>query len=384
VNSTLDQPGDPAAALVSVDEQGAVRAMVGGRDYNGDSSYAKVNLAVGADGGGGGRQPGSSFKMFTLTEAMNQGIPLNKTYNAPAKLTIKGADVGGKDYVVGNYADAGLGTLDLVQATMKSSNTAYVQLMQEVGPENVVALAKRMGITSELDPVLSLTLGVSDVSVIDMASAYSTLADDGEHRAPFVVSKVTDATGNVLYEHEVKGDKVLDDTVAAEVNYTLNQVVEGGTGTGAKISQPAAGKTGTTENYRDAWFVGYTCKLTTAVWMGYPDANADGTPKYMKSVHGKSVTGGSFPATIWRKYMEKATAGLESCPFPKPALAAYSGSTDTVITGPTTSSTSTPASSAPPSSSTAVPSSTTTTRPRPTTTTTTRPTTTTTTKPTRG
>lgn len=381
VNSTLDQPGDPAAALVSVDEQGAVRAMVGGRDYNGDSSYAKVNLAVGTDGGGAGRQPGSSFKMFTLAEAMNQGIQLNKTYNAPAKLTVKGAD-NGKDYVVGNYADAGLGTLDLVQATMKSSNTAYVQLMQEVGPENVVALAKRMGITSELDPVLALTLGTSDVSVLDMASAYSTLADGGEHRAPFIVSKVTDASGNVLYEHETKSDKVLEDRVAEEVNYTLNQVVEGGTGTGAKISQPAAGKTGTTENYRDAWFVGYTCKLTTAVWMGYPDANADGSPKVMKSVHGKSVTGGSFPATIWRKYMEKATQGLDSCPFPKPALAPYTGTGQTAITGPTTSTTSTEPSTAPVSSSTTAPPTTTTTTTRPATTTTIRPPkTTTTTKP---
>jgi membrane peptidoglycan carboxypeptidase len=380
VNSTLDQPGDPAGALVSIDDQGAVRAMVGGRDYNGDSPYAKVNLAVGAEGGGGGRQPGSSFKMFTLTEAMNQGIPLNKTYNAPASLTIPKAD-GGKDWKVGNYGDAGLGTLDIVQATMKSSNTAYAQIMLEVGPENVAALAHRMGITSELDAVPALTLGTSDVSVLDMASAYSTLADGGEHRPPFIVSKVTDAKGNVLYEHQVKGDKVLDDKVAEEVNYTLNQVVEGGTATGAKISQPAAGKTGTTENYRDAWFVGYTCKLTAAVWLGYPDLDANGQTRYMKSVHGKSVTGGSFPATIWRKYMEKATVGLDSCPFPKPSLAPYTGTNDTLITGPTTSSTSTPPSTAPVTTTTGPPVSTTTTTTPTTTTTTTKPTSTTTTAP---
>jgi penicillin-binding protein 1A len=314
---------------------------------------------------------------------MTQGIPLTKTYNAPASLTIPKAD-GGKDWKVGNYGDAGLGTLDMVQATMKSSNTAYAQIMLEVGPENVAALAHRMGITSELDPVPALTLGTSDVSVLDMASAYSTLADGGEHRPPFIVSKVTDAKGNVLYEHEVKGDKVLDDKVAQEVNYTLNQVVEGGTATGAKISQPAAGKTGTTENYRDAWFVGYTCKLTTGVWMGYPDVNPDGSPKLMKSVHGKSVTGGSFPATIWRKYMEKATVGLDSCPFPKPTLAPYTGGTsDTIITGPTTSSTSTPPSTAPASSSTTAPPSTTTPTTGASTTTTTKapPTTTTVPKP---
>jgi len=213
-----------------------------------------------------------------------------------------------------------------------------------------------------------------------MASAYSTLADGGELRPPFIVSKVTDAKGNVLYEHQVKGDKVLDDKVAEEVNYTLNQVVEGGTATGAKISQPAAGKTGTTENYRDAWFVGYTCKLTAAVWLGYPDLDANGQTRYMKSVHGKSVTGGSFPATIWRKYMEKATVGLDSCPFPKPSLAPYTGTNDTLITGPTTSSTSTPPSSAPVTTTTGPPVSTTTTT-RPTTTTTTKPTSTTTTAP---
>ena len=353
VNSTLDQAGDPSAALVSVDEQGAVRAMIGGKDYDGPESYAKFNLAT------GGRQAGSSFKMFTLAEAMNQGIPLNKTFNAPSKLTIKGAD-GGKDYVVGNYADAGLGTLDIVQATAKSSNTAYVQLMQEVGPENVVALARRMGITSELDPVLALTLGTSNVSVLDMASAYSTLADGGEHRAPFIVSKVTDAAGNVLYEHEITSDKVLEPKVVEEVDYALSQVVENGTGTGAKYGQSVAGKTGTTDEYVDAWFAGYTCKMTTAVWMGYPelepDANGNLRLKEMKSVHGKSVTGGSFPTTIWKKYMEKATAGLESCPFPKPALAPYSGPTASVITGPTTAPTTRPPSTvAPTTTETPVP-----------------------------
>jgi penicillin-binding protein 1A len=372
VNSTMNQPGDPSAALVSIDDTGAVRAMVGGQDYN----VSKVNLATGAAGGGGGRQAGSSFKMFTLAEAMNQDIPLSKTYNAPSKITIKGAD-GGNDYVVGNYADAGLGTLDLVQATAKSSNTAYVQLAQDVGPENIVALATRMGIQSELNPDLSLTLGTADVSVLDMASAYSTLADGGEHRPPYVVSKVTDAYGNVLWEHDAKSDRVLSEEVTANVSYALSQVVEAGTGTAAKIGQPVAGKTGTTENYRDAWFAGYTCKLTTVVWMGYPDANADGTPKFMKSVHGKSVTGGSFPTQIWQKYMAKATVGLDSCPFPRPADRPATPGTGTVLTGPTTTDTTAPPTTEAPASTTLPP--TTTTTKAPTTTTTKAPTTTTTT-----
>jgi membrane peptidoglycan carboxypeptidase len=275
---------------------------------------------------------------------------------------------------VGNYADAGLGNLDLVQATAKSSNTAYVQLAQDVGPENVVALARRMGIRTELNPDLSLTLGTADVSVLDMASAYSTLADGGEHRPDYVVSKVTDAYGNVLWEHESKADRVLTEEVAANVNFALSQVVESGTGTAAKFGQPVAGKTGTTENYRDAWFAGFTCKVTTVVWLGYPDVNPDGSTKFMRSVHGKPVTGGSFPTQIWQKYMAKATTGLESCPFPRPAAQPTTPGTGTLLTGPTTTATTTPPTTEPPASST------TTTRP-PATTTTTRPPTTTTTRP---
>jgi penicillin-binding protein 1A len=304
--------------------------------------------------------------VFTLAEALNQGMSLSKTYNAPSKITIEVP--GGEDYVVANYADASQGTLDLVQATAKSSNTAYVQLMQDVGPENVVSLARRMGITSELNPDLSLTLGTAEVSVLDMAAAYSTLANGGERRQPYVVSKVTDAFGNVLYEHKPTTDRVLSEDVTAEVSYALSQVVENGTGTAAKFGQPAAGKTGTTEEYRDAWFVGYTCKLTTAVWMGYPEPE-EVSPgvfqaRLMKNVHGKSVTGGSFPTQIWQRYMSRATEGLESCPFPRPADRPSSLDTPTssLLTGPTTTvRPSTTTTTAPPSSTTTAPPATTTT-----------------------
>jgi 1A family penicillin-binding protein len=333
VTSTLDQPTDPASALVSIDDQGAVRAMIGGLDYNGTGKYSKVNLAVGADGGGGGRQAGSAFKAFTLSEAMNQGIPLSRTYDAPSRITIPRADAG-HDWSVGNYADAGLGQLDITSATMHSSNTAYAQIMMDVGPQNVADLATAMGITSPLKAVPALTLGTSEVSVIDMASAYSTLADNGEHIKPTVVTKVTDPKGKVLYENKASQKRVLDEKTTAKVDYVLNQVVEGGTATGARISQPAAGKTGTTENYRDAWFVGFTCKLTTAVWVGYPDGT------FMKSVHGQSVTGGSFPATIWRKYMSVATKGLTSCPFPAPGYEADTSGTAVSNASTSTSSTS--------------------------------------------
>ena len=294
VNSTLDEPDDPAGALVAIDDGGAVRAMYGGNDY----AASEVNLATGTLGGGGGRQPGSSFKPFALAEAVAQGIPLNKTYNAPAKLVIPEAN-DGEDWEVGNYGDAGLGRLDLVSATAKSSNTAYAQLMLEVGPENVVAMAKRLGITSPLDPFPATVLGTEEVSVLDMASAYSTFADDGVHIDPYVVTRVTDALGVVLWENEITRDEVLDPEQVKQVNWALNQVVEGGTGTRAQFGQPAAGKTGTTDEYKDAWFVGYTCRLTAAVWVGYPGTEE----RLMKDVKGIEVTGGSLPAEIWRKFM---------------------------------------------------------------------------------
>ena len=356
VTSTLDRAGDPAAALVSIDDAGAVRAMLGGLDFDGTGPYSKVDLAVGADGGGAGRQAGSSFKAFTLATAMDQGVPLSKVYDAPARLVIPKVD-GGKDWSVGNYADAGLGQLDVVSATARSSNTAYAQMIMEVGPQNVATMARQMGITSSLSAVPALTLGTSEVSVFDMASAYSTLADGGEHITPTVVMKVTDAKGNVLYENRTVRKRVLSSSTTAKVNYALNQVVENGTGTGARISQPAAGKTGTTENYRDAWFVGFTCKLTTAVWVGYPDGT------FMKNVHGMSVTGGSFPATIWRKYMTVATRGEDRCSFenpPDPPDETSTTSSSTTSSSTSTSSTSTSTSTSTTSTSTTSTSSTTT------------------------
>jgi 1A family penicillin-binding protein len=358
VTSTLDRPGDPAAALVSIDDQGAVRAMLGGLDFATD----QVNLATGTFGGGGGRQPGSAFKPFVLAEALVQGVPMSKVYDAPAKKTFPKMN-NGEDWPVGNYADAGLGQLDLVAATAKSSNTAYAQLMLDVGPDNAVAMAQRLGITSPLESYPSTVLGTQEVSPLEMASAYSTFADNGEHIDPYVVTKVTDAEGHVLYEHTVVRDRVLDEQTVAEVNWALNQVVEQGTGQAAKFGQPSAGKTGTTDKYRDAWFVGFTCRLTTAVWMGYPKPNLGGTTRYKDDVHGIKVTGGSLPTEIWRRYMVAATEDLDACAFPRPVMAPSIAPDTTLPPSTTTSSTSS-------TTSTTVPAPTTTTAPSTTTTTT--------------
>jgi penicillin-binding protein 1A len=347
IRTTLDRPDDPAASLVAVDDRGHVRAMVGGFDYENN----RVNLAVGTEGGGSGRQPGSAFKPVVLAEALKQGIPLTQVYDAPARKKFPLG--GGEEFDVRNYADAGQGRLDLVDATRRSSNTAFAQLVLDVGADNAAALARRMGITSEVPEYPSMVLGTADVSVLDMASAFSTFANNGDHLDPIVVTKVTDAKGALLYEASVDRERVLPEEVAKGVNWALSQVVESGTGTGAKFGMPAAGKTGTTDEYRDAWFVGYTCHLTAAVWMGYPGNETI----YMRNVHGQQVTGGSFPATIWRKFMATVMEGRPPCPpFERPAQAPAPDDTapDTQIvsdttTPPTSETTAPPTTQAPPS-----------------------------------
>ncbi len=349
--STLDRPDDPAASIVAMDDQGQVKAMVGGFDHD----VSQVNLAVGQDGGGSGRQPGSAFKPLVLAEYIKQGRSLGQVFNAPAKIDIQ---LPGELWSPGNYGDASQGQLNVVDATRFSSNTAYAQIIQETGAQPVVDLANQMGITSTLPAVPSLVLGSGDVSVLDMASAYSTFANDGEHVGPYVVTKVTNAQGQVLWEAPFERTRVLDESVAQSVNWVLNQVVESGTGTAARFGQPVAGKTGTTDEYRDAWFVGYTCKLTAAVWVGYPEPNPDGTPRLMQNVHGINVAGGTLPTQIFSKFMSRAAAGLESCAFPRPADATFVSSG--AVSGDGVASTTPGSSVAASSTTTAAPSSSTT------------------------
>ena len=347
VRSTLDRPDDPQASLVSLDDAGGITAMIGGFDFAGD----QVNLATGTFGGGSGRQPGSSFKALTLATALQEGVPLSRTYDSPGRMKI---DLGGGgEWDVGNYADSGMGQLNLVDATRNSSNTAYAQLIMDVGAGDVAAMATRMGVTADIPEVPAITLGAADVSVLDMTTAFSVFAQRGEKVGPWPVRKVTDANGTVLWEAPFNRERVLDPEVADTMNWVLRQVVENGTGTSARIDQVAAGKTGTAENFRDAWFIGYTCRLTAGVWVGYAGTET----RYMNSVHGIEVVGGSFPAQIWRKFMLEATDGLESCDFERPGS---SNNTEDPFAPSTTS-------TAPPSSTTTVPRPTTTV-PRPTTT----------------
>jgi membrane peptidoglycan carboxypeptidase len=309
VATTLDQPDDPLAALVAIDNQGFVRAMIGGRNY----AENRVNLALGPLGGGSGRGAGSSMKTFVLAAAAQQGISFNSKFNAPAELILPGAD-NGADWVVNNYEDAEQGILRVVDGTRVSSNTLFAQLMLAVGPENVVNIAHQLGITSNIPAVPSLVLGSGDVSPYEMAIAYSTIARGGVYIGPQVITRVVWPDGRVdTFTPETR--QAMDPTHATLVTSVLRRVVGSGTGVNATLSVPAAGKTGTSGNYNDAWFVGYVPNgWTAAVWMGYdPIHNPDGTltPRFMDNVHGRQVTGGSFPAMIWRKFMEAWIEGTD-------------------------------------------------------------------------
>ena len=315
---TLNEPDDPAGALVSIDDVGRVVAMVGGRDFD----TSEVNLALGAAAGGSGRQPGSSFKPIVLATALERGISLNSRFLNEYERTFPDANAG-EDWEVTNYARGEEEVVDLVEATRVSSNTVFAQLMLEVGPANAVDLAKKLGIASELPAVNSLVLGSGEVSVLDMANAYSTFARDGEAIEPIIITKVeqvVDGEVKVLSTNTADTERAVSETTAAQVSWALRQVVLGGTGTGANPGFPVAGKTGTTQDYRDAWFVGYTPKLTTAVWMGYPDVDAEGRPRFMRDVRGRDITGGSFPAQIWKRFMQAAVAGQDHGDFPKPTF----------------------------------------------------------------
>ncbi len=248
---------------------------------------------------------------------MNQGISLEATFPGPAKLVLPKAD-NGADWEVNNYEGAAYGKISLLTATAQSVNTVYAQLVDTVKPANVVEMAKKLGVKADLAPNASIALGTADVSVLDMASVYQTFQTRGMHIEPRVIRKITQ-NDSVLVDDRPKSTRVIDRSVAEKVNYALQQVVEAGSGTAAALPGQAQvwGKTGTTDEYGDAWFVGYTRQLTTAVWMGYPE----GQSNKLLNIHGvRRVNGGSLPAQIFKRFMAKASPADPTPPDKVPDL----------------------------------------------------------------
>jgi len=302
ISKWLPSDTGPSAALVAIDPRdGRVLAMFGGRNFH----ESQFNLAV-----QGERQPGSSFKPFALAAALDQGIaPQTSFVSGPVTITLDS----GKRWYVHNYEGANLGRIDLETATIHSDNTVYAQLARIVGPSAIASMAHRLGITSHLNGYFSIVLGGEAVNPLEMARAYSTFANGGERVDGSVFGNHPRAILSVNgHGNNTVDRRALGANDSAIVTRYLQEVVQEGTGVKAQLpdGRPVAGKTGTTVDYGDAWFVGYTPQLAVSVWVGYPNALKPMLTEY----GGKPVAGGTFPARIFGTFMQKALAYLNDQP----------------------------------------------------------------------
>jgi len=290
VSQVFDRPDDPSAAVVAIDvASGEVRAMVGGRS----PKPGDFNLATQAR-----RQAGSAFKPFVLAAALADGFKLSKSYRAPGTIRIKFGS--GEVWKVSNFDRSSYGRQSLRSATAHSVNTVFAQLIRDIGPSRVVRIAHALGITSHLSAVPSLALGTSGVTALEMASAYAGFANEGELVHPTGLAWVKNGDGNLVYANDDRPEiRAIPQEVADSVQEALRGVVTRGTGYTVRIPgvDDIAGKTGTTEDHRDAWFVGFSHGFAIAVWAGYPSG------KPMNHVHGIKVTGNSFPAQIFKRVL---------------------------------------------------------------------------------
>jgi penicillin-binding protein 1A len=279
-------------ALVAMSPDGAVRAMVGGVDYK-RSQFNRATDAL--------RQPGSAFKPFVYLAGLEAGLsPSDRFVDAPIR-------VGG--WQPRDYTEHYQGEMNLAEALAQSINTIAVQVALHAGIGNVVAVAHRLGIASPLAPDAAIALGGDAVNLLELVGAYAPFANGGFGVWPHGIALVRDKNGKVLFRPTGGGPgRVVAPELVGEMNEMLTGVLGHGTGTAAALPQPAAGKTGTTQEYRDAWFVGYTRELVAGVWLG----NDDDKPM-------NRVTGGSLPALAWRRFMLAATEGTPAAPLPGPA-----------------------------------------------------------------
>jgi membrane peptidoglycan carboxypeptidase len=309
----------PTGAISTVENStGAIRVMAGGLDFGDDIEAGQRDYNLATEGQ---RQPGSAAKPFALIAYLEQGGSLNSYWNISSPLVIE-CDVpcgpnGGFEWTVRGGRTAG-GLRSLEASTYFSTNPTFAQVAVEVGPEAMADVANRLGVSAELPLVYSLALGAGEVSPLDMAAAYSTISNYGVKHEPYLIERIEDEEGNVLFEAEPTGERVLDETLAAVVVNTMKKVVAvpGATGNRANIGRPQAGKTGTNQSFRDAWFVGYVPQYSTAVWVGYADAQIPMTNITINGEFYNRVFGGSVPAPIWAEFMNEFLADVPVEDFP--------------------------------------------------------------------
>ena len=308
IREVLPDPEDPAAALVAIDpENGYIKALVGGSDF----SDMKFNLATQAK-----RQPGSTFKIFALLAAMEQGISPYMTFNPNGTVVF---DIfGSEPWEVGNYNNESyeVNELPILEATVKSINVVYSQLIMRIGAYHIAKIAMDMGIDTPLDPYPAIGLGglTIGVSPLEVCNSFATIANYGVKNEPVAILKVIDDTGLVLEEYEPEGIQVISAINSFRAIEIMEQVMQRGTGTRARLDdRPCAGKTGTTQEAENAWFTGFTTNLAACVWMGYPEENVK-----MGVIHDMRVAGGAQPAMIWNLFMKEATKDLPIEDFVRP------------------------------------------------------------------
>jgi penicillin-binding protein 1A len=331
VHTVLPYKSDPYAAMTVIDPRsGEVRAMVGGRNYwDPRDPFARINLAT---GGSTGRQTGSAFKPFALVAALENGFTPSSPLNGS---TVSIPLPNGTVWQPHNSEGGGYGTISLESATVNSVNVAYANLEVQlgdgdafVGAQKIVDTAKRMGIrccprttepSTPLVAVPAAVLGANEVSPLEMATAYGTLAFAGRHAQPTPVIRITGPSGAVLFESQPKPKQVVNPAVISIADGILQKVVQYGTGTAANIGRPQIGKTGTEDLYRDAWFIGAIPQLVAAVWVGFPQGQISMAPPTTRI----TVFGGTWPAQIWHTFMTAATAHMPVRDFPTAPAVEY-------------------------------------------------------------